>query len=98
MWSYVSDGPYKTYQLKTMKQEFKHRTNKEITGLSFITIILIQALKTLGKENVNDKVCRILSRRITENDKKTCLKEATEATGWVFDTICKICKGEFYLD
>ena len=47
----------------------------------------------------NNAIARtIISVSITENDKKTCLKEATEATGWVFDTICKICKGEFYLD
>ena len=36
VWSYISDGPYKTYEWNSTKLEFKHRTNKEITGLSYI--------------------------------------------------------------
>ena len=46
VWSYISDGPYKTYEWNSIKLEFKHRTNKEITGLSYMTILVIQALKT----------------------------------------------------
>ena len=30
VWSYISDGPYKTYEWNSTKLEFKHRTNKEI--------------------------------------------------------------------
>ena len=49
VWSYISDGPYKTYEWNSTRIEFKHRTNKEITGLSYMTALVIQALKTLGK-------------------------------------------------
>lgn len=52
VWSYISDGPYRTYEWNSTKLEFKHRTNKEITGLSYMTVLVIQALKTLGKTNV----------------------------------------------
>ena len=55
VWSYISDGPYKTYEWDKTKIEFKHRTNKEVTGLSPMTILVIQALKTLGKEHVDEK-------------------------------------------
>lgn len=55
VWSYISDGPYKSYELNSTKIEFKHRTNKEITGLSYMTALVIQALKTLGKDNVTDR-------------------------------------------
>ena len=61
VWSYISDGPYKTYRWNNTKLEFKHRTNKEITGLSYMTILVIQALKTLGKENVTSKTIRVLN-------------------------------------
>ena len=52
VWSYISDGPYKTYEWNSTKLEFKHRTNKEITGLSYMTSLVIQVLKTLGRTNV----------------------------------------------
>lgn len=94
VWSYISDGPYKTYKWNSTKLEFKHRTNKEITGLSYMTSLVIQALKTLGKSNVTPEVIQMLSEKLTDKDKQACLKEATESTDWVYDTIRQICGGE----
>lgn len=94
VWSYISDGPYKTYEWNATKLEFRHRTNKEITGLSYMTILVIQALKTLGKSNVTPEVIQILSQKLTDTDKQACLKEAAESTDWVYDTIRQICGGE----
>ena len=93
VWSYISDGPYKTYEWNSTKLEFKHRTNKEITGLSYMTSLVIQALKTLGKSNVTPEIIQVLSEKLTADDKKACLKEATESTDWVYDTIRQICGG-----
>ena len=98
VWSYVSDGPYKTYMLGKIKIEFKHRTNKEVTGLSPMTILVIQALKTMGKEYVDNKTIRILSKELNDDVKETLLKEGTEATDWIYSTIKKICKGEMKHD
>ena len=94
VWSYISDGPYKTYEWNSTKLEFKHRTNKEITGLSYMTSLVIQALKTLGRLKVTPKVIQMLSEKLTDKDKQACLKEATESTDWVYDTIRQICGGE----
>lgn len=94
VWSYISDGPYKTYEWNSTKLEFKHRTNKEITGLSYTTSLVIQALKTLGKNNVTPDVIQTLMERLSDSEKQACLKEATESTDWVYDTIRKICGGD----
>lgn len=90
VWSYISDGPYKTYEWDSTKLEFKHRTNKEITGLSYMTILVIQALKTLGKANVTEKTIQILRFRLSKEDKAVMLTEAAESTDWVYNTIRKI--------
>ena len=94
VWSYISDGPYKTYEWNSTKLEFKHRTNKEITGLSYMTSLVIQALKTLGRLKVTPEVIQMLSEKLTDKDKQACLKEATESTDWVYDTIRQICGGK----
>mgnify|MGYP006927497539 CR=1 FL=1 len=94
VWSYISDGPYKTYEWNSTKLEFKHRTNKEITGLSYITSLVIQALKTLGRSNVTSDIIKTLSEKLSDDEKKACLKEAAESTDWVYDTIRKICGGD----
>lgn len=94
VWSYISDGPYKTYEWNSTKLEFKHRTNKEITGLSYMTSLVIQALKTLGRTNVTPEIIQTLYEKLSEAEKQACLKEATESTDWVYDTIRKMCGGD----
>ena len=90
VWSYISDGPYKTYEWNSTKIEFKHRTNKEITGLSYMTALVIQALKTLGKANVTSETIQALSSRLSEEDKSVMLREAAESTDWVYNAIRQI--------
>lgn len=94
VWSYISDGPYKIYEWNSTKIEFKHRTNKEITGLSHMTSLVIQALKALGRTNITPEIIRTLSDKLTKTDKEIMLKEAMESTDWVYETIRKIVKGE----
>lgn len=74
----------------SIKLEFKHRTNKEITGLSYMTILVIQALKTLGKTNVTSRTVQMLKTRLDDRDKATMLKEATQSTDWVYNIIRQI--------
>lgn len=94
VWSYISDGPYKTYEWNNTKLELKHRTNKEITGLSYMTSLVIGALKTLERANVTPEIIHTLSKKLSDDEKSACLKEAKESTDWVYDTIRKICGGD----
>lgn len=89
-WSYISDGPYRIYEWNSTKIEFKHRANREITGLSYITVLVVQALKILGKDNVTPEIIRILSDRLDSKDKMIVLKESAEATDWVYAIIKNI--------
>jgi len=91
VWSYISDGPYKSYEWNSARVEFKHRTNKEITGLSYITALLIQALKTLGRERITRENIRFLSEKLTDDEKAIILDEASNSTDWVYSIIKQIC-------
>lgn len=35
VWSYISNGPYRTYEWNSNRLEFKYRTNKEFIGLCY---------------------------------------------------------------
>lgn len=89
-WIYFSDGPYKTYKIGTQELEFKHRTNKEISGMSEKTILVIQALKELGEEQITESVIRKLQQQLTDEEKTTLLNETKQTTAWIFDVIKKI--------
>ena len=92
MWVYISDGPYRKYRCSNTVIEFRHRTNREISRLSYKTILLVQALKSLGKERATQEVIRMLSDKLTAEEKTAALNEAAESTDWIYDTIKKICE------
>lgn len=90
-WSYISDGPYHQFQIGNVALEFKHRNNREISGMSPITAMIIQALKAIGKGNLNEKQFEIIRRRLSDADKATVLNEAQQTSVWLNNTIKQIC-------
>ena len=90
IWLYVSDGPYKEYSFNNTTIKFKHTANKGISKLSYKTSLVIQALKALGKENIDNNVIVKLSKALTDDEKKNMLKEAKSATSWIYEYIKSI--------
>ena len=90
VWSYVTDGSYKTYEYDNVVLKFKHTTNKEITGISYKTALVIQALKALSNNNANEKIITKLSKNLSDEEKRELLIEAKYATAWIYETIKRI--------
>ncbi len=93
-WSYVSDGTYKEYTYDNTTIKFKRTTNKEISKLSYKTALVVQALKALGKDNIDETIINKLKNDLTDEEKATALIEAKAATSWIYEYIKQICKGE----
>ena len=91
-WSYVSDGPYKSYEAGGVKLNFK-RTNKknEIIEVSYKTALVIQALRALGKDNVTDEVIYKLTKVLSVDEKERMLTEGQRITTWIYGHIKRIC-------
>ena len=93
-WSYVSDGAYKEYTYDNTTIKFKHTTNKEISKLSQKTALIVQALKALGKDNIDDTIINKLKNEMNDREKENALIEAKAVTSWIYEYIKKICKDE----
>lgn len=92
VWSYVSDGPYKAYSFDRTTIRYKHTTNKEISKISPKTALVIQALKTLGKDAIRDETIERIKAETTPDERKAMLTEAQYATSWIYETIKTICR------
>ena len=92
IWIYVSDGPYKEYSFNNTSIQFKHTANKGISKLSYKTSLVIQALKALGKENIDNNVIVKLSKALTDDEKKNMLNEAKSTTSWIYEYIKSIAR------
>ncbi len=91
VWSYISDGPYREFQWDNVKISFKHRTNREISDMSEITAMVVEALKTLGKSRVTDDIVVALRVNIPEDAKQTLLVESQSSSEWIYETVRKVC-------
>ena len=70
---------------------FKHRANREISYMSETTTLVVEALKTLGKDRVDDGIILSLRNRLPREEKKKMLVEATSVSEWIYTVIRKVC-------
>ena len=82
-WEYISTGPYRSYEIGKVALQFTHRANKTIEGMSSITAMVIEALRAIGKEEVNEKTIEQLRKRLKKSDKEKLLLEARQTTSWI---------------
>ncbi|MGH9325534.1 MAG: DUF6088 family protein [Terriglobia bacterium] len=87
---YFSDGPSKTYTWAGGTLTFKHRANKETTALSPKTALLVQALKTLGQDHIDNSVTETLRARFDKKERARAVREAQYATSWVYEIIKRL--------
>ena len=71
VWLYVSDGPYKTYETDGIRLQFKHTDREnELIGVSETIALLIQALRALGKDNIDPQTMSLLSGKLSSTEKR----------------------------
>ena len=56
--------------------------------------MVIQALKTLGKDGVTQDIIAKLKGTLSSEDKAIILNEAQTSTSWIFEFIREICREE----
>lgn len=91
-WVYLSDGRYITYSFGGIDIEFKRRSNAEISNMSTITSMVIQAIKAVGKDRITEEQIDILKKRLSGEEKKVLLREGKTATAWIYEILRKIGK------
>ena len=90
--AHLSDGPKRTYDIDGRELTFEHTVLKEAGFRHRESSLLVQALKTLGPDRINSKTIRKLREFIDEDMRAKVLKDTKSATGWVRDTILKVCE------
>jgi hypothetical protein len=91
VWSYISDGPYRKFSWDNVTISFKHRTNRQISFMSESTTLVVEAIKTLGKDRIDEVVIKSMKNRLPKNERKQILEEATGVSEWIYEVIRKVC-------
>ena len=91
-WVYVSDGAYREYSYGNVTLYFKRTAKKELSNMSPKSALIVQALKTCGKDGVTPNVIAKLRNVTTPDERKALLAETQYATSWIYETIKEICQ------
>ena len=92
-YEFLSDGPYKTYEYDGTAIVFKHTNkNTELTQVSKKSALIIQALKAIGKDEIDNRVIRKIADSLSKEEKETMLQETKHCTSWVYEKIKMICE------
>ena len=89
---YLSDGPNRSYDILGTTLEFKKSSLKNIGFKYKESSLIVQALKTLGKERVTEEVMETIRKRIEPKMYAKILKDTQSSTVWIYEAIKQICR------
>ena len=84
---YITNGPYNEYEVGNNTIYFKHSTSREINNLPYKILICIQALKTIGKNNIDENVIKKISCFLDDGDKNNLKTKNYKITSWIHDIL-----------
>lgn len=93
VWTYVSTGPYRTYEMDGATICFKHAANKEFLSTLEMSNRVVQALKALGERCVDAASIAGFRRALGNSDRARLLADSQYTTGWIRAAIQAICRG-----
>ena len=91
---YLSDGPNRKYKIFNTDLEFKKSKLKDIGFKYNDSALIVQALKSLGKEYIDNLVIEKIQNKIDTKMYDKILKDTKPTTTWIYEFIKQICKKE----
>jgi len=91
-WIYLSDGPGREYEIGNHSLVFKKSALKDVGFKYRESGLVVQALKALGREHVDQKVVECIRQQLESNACGRVLKDTRSVTGWIYEAIKRICK------
>ena len=90
-YEYYSSGQYKTYKIGNTLLYFKHKSSRDLLGLSHKSSLVINAIKELGP-SIDDSSVSIIKKSLSYKEKHILLQESLNVTKWVYEVVKRICE------
>jgi hypothetical protein len=87
---YLTDGRSRTVQVGKRQSQLRQTTPKNMATAGKISGTVIQALKHLGKDQVDDDVVAKLDARLDTAARKQLMKDTRSAPAWIADIFRKL--------
>ncbi len=82
---YLTDGRSRTVQIGKRQISLKQTTPRNMATAGKISGLVIQALRYIGKKNVDPELIAILRKKVSAEDHKRLMKDMRYAPAWIAD-------------
>ncbi len=89
---YLSNGPKREYKVMCNQLEFKKIALKDIGFKYAESALLVQAIKSLGKDNISAEIITILKQKIDGKIYPKIINDTKTVTDWVYSIIKQVCQ------
>jgi hypothetical protein len=90
VYQYVSSGPTRKLELENGRQiSFRHVEPRE-SDMNSVSSLVIEALKALGKDEIDDDVLRKIKSKLTKQQFELLKKNSSRARTWIRDAILRM--------
>ena len=90
---YMSSGKNRIYKLSNgLEIEFKKAKSKDIGFKYRMSSIIVQALKSLGKERIDNRVIEKIRKQVPPSMRTKIINDTKNTTAWIHKVIKQICK------
>lgn len=87
---FLTDGPARKVKIGKREILLRHTTPRNMATAGRKSGTLIQALRYLGRDRVNDRVLATLSRHIAERDRPAIRKDLRHAPVWIAEFLAPL--------
>lgn len=84
---FLTDGPARKVKIGRREIILQHTTPRNMATAGRKSGTLIQALRHIGQDQVDDKVVAALRRHITDSDRAAIRKDLRHAPAWIADLL-----------
>ena len=89
---FLTDGANRTVNIGNQQIILKRTTPKNMATAGRISGLVIQALRYIGKNNVDTKILKKIQNQLTFDDKQQLMRDIRYTTAWVGDIFRQLCK------
>ena len=90
---FLTDGTDRKIQIGNQEIILKRTTPKNMATAGRVSGLVIQALRHLGKDHVDDEVIQKLNAKLTDDDRRTLMKDIKLAPAWIGNIIRRLATG-----
>lgn len=89
---YFSNGPKREYKVMGNQLEFKKIALKNVGFKYAESALLVQAIKSLGKDNISAEIITKLKQKIDSKLYPKIIKDTKTVTDWIYNVIKQVCQ------